>query len=121
MQWTPRILCILAILMLSLLAFDSFSPERNFLQNTAAFLIHLIPSFVLLAVLILSWKHEKAGGIIFLILGLAAGIYVFNLNAKRFESVWIGLRNALIICLPFVVAAILFLVSYTRKRKELSV
>jgi hypothetical protein len=66
-QWIPRILCILAILFVSLFALDAFSSERTFWQNVAAFLMNLIPSFVLLAVLIVAWKWEKVGGIILVI------------------------------------------------------
>ena len=61
LHWTPRIICILAILFISLFSFDSFSSERNFWQNATAFLMHNIPSFVLLAVLIVAWKWKKWG------------------------------------------------------------
>ena len=64
-HWVPRILCILAILLISMFALDSFSPERTFWQNLGAFLIHLIPSFALIALLIVAWKWELPGGIAF--------------------------------------------------------
>ena len=50
LYWTARILCILAILFVSLFSLDSFSSERTFWQNTTAFLMHNIPSFILLAI-----------------------------------------------------------------------
>jgi hypothetical protein len=120
LYWTPRILCILAILFVSLFALDSFSSERTFWQNTAAFLMHLIPSFVLLAVLIISWKWEKIGGIILTIIGLAWTVFVFILNYKRTHSVATSLLIILMLALPFVLAGILFILSYYRKKKELS-
>jgi hypothetical protein len=121
LYWTARILCILAILFISLFALDSFSSERTFWQNTTAFLMHLIPSFVLLASLIIAWKWEKVGGIILTIIGLALSIFVFVLNYKRNHfSVAIGLQNALIVAFPFVLSGILFILSHFRKKKELS-
>jgi len=121
LYWAPRILCILAILFVSLFALDSFSSERTFWQNTAAFLMHLIPSFVLLAVLIISWKWEKVGGIILTIVGLAWTVFVFILNYKRTHSVATSLLIILMVALPFVLAGILFILSYYSKKKELSV
>jgi len=119
LYWTARILCILAILFISLFALDSVSSERTFWQNTAALLMSLIPSFVLLAVLIIAWKWEKTGGIILTIIGLALSIFVFVLNYKRNHfSVAISLKNALILAIPFVLAGILFILSHYRKKKE---
>lgn len=121
LYWTARILCILAILFVSLFALDSFSSERTFWQNTTAFLKHLIPTFVLLASLIIAWKWEKAGGIIVAIIGLAFSIFVFVLNYKRNQfPVAICLLQALILGIPFVLAGILFILSHNRKKKEFS-
>ena len=121
LYWTARILCILGILFISLFALDSVSSERTFWQNTAALLMSLIPSFVLLAVLIIAWKWEKTGGIILTIIGLALSIFVFVLNYKRNHfPVAISLQNALMLAIPFVLAGILFILSHYRKKKELS-
>jgi Na+/proline symporter len=121
LYWTARILCILAILFISLFALDSVSSERTFWQNATALLMSLIPSFVLLAALIIAWKWEKTGGIILTIIGLALSIFVFVLNYKRNQfSVANSLKNALILTIPFVLAGILFILSHHRKKKELS-
>jgi len=121
LYWTARILCILAILFISLFALDSFSSERTFWQNTTAFLMHLIPSFVLLAVLIIAWKWEKVGGIILIIFGLAFSIFIFVFNYKRNQfPVMTCLMQALVIAMPFVLSGILFILSHYRKKKEFS-
>jgi hypothetical protein len=120
LYWTPRILCILAILFISLFALDSFSSERSFWQNAAAFLMHLIPSFTLVAVLIVAWKWEKVGGIILTIIGLAWCVFVFILNYKRTHAVATSLLDTLLVAIPFVLAGILFILSHNRKMKELS-
>lgn len=118
--WTPRILVILSILFISLFALDSFSPALTFWQNTAAFLIHLVPSFILLGLLVIAWKWEKAGGIIFTIFGLAFSIFIFIINYKRTQSMQISLLLVLELCIPFVLAGILFIVSHYIKKRELS-
>ena len=69
-HWLPRIICILALLFISMFAADSFAPGQTIWQQIGAFLIHLIPSFILLALLIAAWKWEFIGGIIFIIMGL---------------------------------------------------
>ena len=120
LYWTARILCILAILFVSLFALDSFSSERTFWQNTTAFLMHLIPSFVLLASLIIAWKWEKVGGIILIIFGLAFSIFIFVFNYKRNHfPVMTCLLQTLAVAIPFVLAGILFILSHYRKKKEL--
>jgi hypothetical protein len=121
LYWTARILCILAILFISLFALDSVSSERTFWQNATSLIMSLIPSFVLLAALIIAWKWEKTGGIILTIIGLALSIFVFVLNYKRNHfSVANSLKNALILAIPFVLAGILFILSHYRMKKELS-
>ena len=121
LYWTARILCIFAILLISLFSLDSFSSERTFWQNTSAFLMHLIPSFILLAVLIIAWKWEKVGGIILTIIGLAFSIFIFVFNYKRNHfPVMTCLLQTLVVAIPFVLAGILFILSHYRKKKELS-
>jgi hypothetical protein len=121
LHWTPRILCILAILFISLFALDSFSSERTFWQNTGAFLMHLIPSFVLLVILIVAWKWENIGGIILIIVGVFFCVLIFNLNYnQRHFTLWQSIRNVSMLCLPFVLAGILFILSHSAKKKELS-
>jgi prolipoprotein diacylglyceryltransferase len=119
LQWSPRIICILAILFISLFALDSFSPDRTVFQNAVAFLIHLIPSFVLLVILIIAWKWEKTGGIILIIAGLVWCIFVFTLNLRRTHSFRASLMIMGMLCLPFVISGILFIISHNRKKKEL--
>jgi hypothetical protein len=118
-HWLPRILCILAILFISLFAADAFSPGLTIWQQLGAFVIHLIPSFILLAFLILAWKWELIGGIIFMVIGLAFSPFIFMLNYHRNHSIWLSLVIILSITLPFVVVGILFLISRRLKKKNL--
>ena len=101
-HWTPRIISILAILFISLFAFDSFSPELTIWQQIAAFLMHLIPSFVLIALLIVAWKWELIGGITYTLIGLVFSPFIFTHNFNMNHSVWISLGIVLLINIPFV-------------------
>ena len=120
-HWLPRILCILAILFISLFAADAFAPGLTIWQQLGAFLIHLIPSFILLVFLFIAWKWELIGGIIFMVIGLAFTPVIFMLNYNRNDSIWLSLVIILTITIPFVVVGILFLISHRQKKKNLPV
>jgi hypothetical protein len=89
--WLPRILAILFIAFISIFALDVFGEPQWFL----ALIMHLIPSFILVILTVVSWKHEQLGGFIFISAGL------FLLISSRFES--------LIISIPALVIGALFL------------
>lgn len=116
--WTPRVLCIIAILFISLFAFDAFSPERNLWQNIGALLIHLLPSFALVALLVVAWKWELVGGILITIMGLVATPFLFNMNSRPNNSVGETLGIVLIITFPFVITGVLFIISHYVNRKQ---
>lgn len=119
-HWLPRTICILAILFVSLFAADAFSPELTIWQQLGAFIIHLIPSFILVAFLIVAWKWEYIGGIIFIIIGLGLSPFVFVHNYKMNDSIWMSLGIILSVTIPFVIVGVLFIVSYFLKKKESS-
>ncbi len=119
-HWLPRIICILAILFVSLFAADAFSPELTIWQQLGAFIMHLIPSFILIAFLIIAWKWEYIGGIIFIIIGLGLSPFVFVHNYKMNDSIWMSLGIILSITIPFVIVGILFMVSHFLKKKNFS-
>ena len=117
-HWTPRILGILMILFLSMFALDSFAPNLSLWQQIGGFLIHLIPSYILVAALAVAWKWEKLGGWLFTVIGVVFSIAVFLLNLNRNHfSAGQSMLTTLIVAVPFIVVGILFLVSY-RLRKQ---
>ena len=67
--WTPRILTILFAGFISVFALDVFDEGFGFWQTIPALLIHLIPTWILLVVLVMSWRWEWVGGILFNALG----------------------------------------------------
>jgi len=117
-RWAARILGILAIAFISLFALDVFSEGVGLGQKIVAFLMHMIPSFVLIIALIIAWKHELVGGILIALIGLAASAFVYGLNAGRSQSASIGLRTAAMIGAPFVVVGLLFIISHFLHRPK---
>jgi predicted neutral ceramidase superfamily lipid hydrolase len=105
--WLPRVLSIGFVLFLSLFSFDVFS-EYSGLSVVLPLLIHLVPSFVLLAAVLISWKHDLVGVTVFL--GFAV-FYVFMVGLNRPWSWYAGISG------PAVALGILFLLSWARKRK----
>jgi len=120
-HWLPRIICILAILFISLFAGDAFEHGDTIWEKLGAFLMHLIPSFILTIFLIIAWKWELVGGIIFMAIGLGFSPYVFMHNYNMNHSVGLSLAIVMAINMPFVLVGILFLIGHRMKRKALSV
>lgn len=119
-HWLPRVICIIAILFISMFALDAFEPGLTLWQQLEHFIMHLIPSFVMLAFLLVAWKWEKIGGIIFLVVGLTFTPYIFKHNYNMNHSVWLSLSVILMITMPFVAVGILFVVSDSLKKNGLT-
>ncbi len=119
LHWTPRIICILAILLISVFAADAFGPGLTLWQQLGGFLIHLIPSFVLIAVLVVAWKWETAGGVIFILLGLGLSPFIFKHNYDMNHSVSMSLSIIMMVNFPFVLTGILFILSDFQKKRNL--
>ncbi|HUJ09636.1 MAG TPA: hypothetical protein VL171_06375 [Verrucomicrobiae bacterium] len=68
--WTPRILGILYAAFISIFALDVFGAGYGFWGTVAALLIHLIPTGLLLLALIIAWRWECVGGLLYIGLGL---------------------------------------------------
>jgi hypothetical protein len=120
LHWAPRILCILAILFISMFALDAFGPGLTIWQQIASFLMGMVPSFLLVMLLVFAWKWEFAGGIVFLLIGLGTSPLIFIHNYTRNQSAWLSFNIMLMVCFPFIVVGILFLVNHFRKKRELT-
>jgi hypothetical protein len=119
-SWIPRIICILAILFISIFAADAFAPGLTIWQQLRDFFLHLIPSFLLLIILVISWRRELTGGILFMVIGLGMSPFIYTMNYNMNHSVWTSLLVILMITIPFVLVGLLFVVSYSLKRKNSS-
>ncbi|MCC7174793.1 MAG: hypothetical protein IT159_06320 [Bryobacterales bacterium] len=105
--WTPRIACILFAAFVSLFALDVFGGKDPWWHQILGFLIHLIPVYVLVIVLLVSWRWEWVGGAIFPGLGL---FYIYW-SWGRFR--WpFNLVNCLTIAGPMFILGGLFLAGW---------
>lgn len=100
--WLPRVLAILFILFLALFSFDVFSMEGTIFQKTGGFLIHNIPVFILIFLLVFSWKYEKLGGLLFI---LAAIVFTFFFHTYQRTDIF------LLISFPLLLTGLLFFLS----------
>ncbi len=107
-HWTPRILSFLYVLFLSLFALDVFS-EYSGWTIVLPLLIHLIPSFILLIVIAISWRYEIVGAVVFL--GFAL-FYIYAVGLDRPWSWYVG------ISCPAAIVGILFFLSWISKKKK---
>jgi hypothetical protein len=64
--WTPRVLGILIAGLLTLLSTDVFAAGYPFWQSILGFLIHMLPAFAVILVIVLAWRWEWIGATGFL-------------------------------------------------------
>lgn len=119
LYWTPRLLCILAILFVSMFALDAFDPRLTLWQQILGFLIHLTPVYILIALLVVAWKWELVGGLLLAAFGLITSPFVFVLNYNRVHSVGSCLLILLMITFPFIVVGMLFVWHHWMAKKML--
>jgi len=116
--WTPRILAIMFILFLSLFSLDVFEGNYGFWGTILGLFMHNIPTLILLVVLLISWKREIVGGIVFCLAGL---LYIARLAFTAITNPpfhWYYLSWSLTIAGPALLIGILFLVGWSKKRKK---
>jgi hypothetical protein len=105
LYWAPRALCMVFALFISLFALDVFNEGNGFWGTTLALLVHLIPTFLIIVLLAVSWRWEWIGGILFPLLGL---LYVVWARNKPFGV----LSTLLLIAGPLVLTGGLFLLNW---------
>ena len=115
--WTPRILSIIFICFLALFSLDVISPELSFWQIVVGLFIHNIPVFILLIVLLISWKHEIVGGIAFILAGaLYVATILMNILRNSFE--WYMVSWILTIAGPAFLIGVLFIINWIKRQNN---
>ena len=111
--WTPRALSIVFIAFLSLFALDVFDEHLGLWRTVLALTMHLIPSFVLIAALVLAWRWEWIGAALYAAAGLLYVGWVVSMSRPvppAMRLIWI-----LTIAGPAFVIAGLFLANWLRR------
>jgi hypothetical protein len=99
-HWAPRVAAILIIFFVSLFSLDVFEMEASPLELLGGFLVHNIPSIVMLLLLIFAWKRPVVG--FFAFLAAAALFAIFFV--RDIDS----LPVLLLIIFPILLVAFLF-------------
>ncbi len=107
--WAARGMSILFVVFISVFALDVFSEEYAFWETILALILHLVPTFVLIVILLIAWKWEVIGGAIFILMGFG---YFFMAGFHRPIS-WYVLISG-----PLFLTGVLFLLSRFFVRKS---
>jgi hypothetical protein len=111
--WAPRVLSIMFIAFLALFSLDVITPESSLKEIIVGLIMHNIPVFIMIIVLVIAWKHEIVGAIAFLLAGV---IYVVFTTRSGLD--WrIALSWSMTIAGPAFLIGGLFLVNWLRKRQ----
>jgi len=105
--WLPRVLSIAFVLFLSLFSLDVFTEYTGWDLILALFM-HLLPSLVLLGIVIISWKYDLVGAIVF------SGFAIFYIFAAGFNRPWSWYA---FISGPAIIVGILFFITWLQKRR----
>jgi hypothetical protein len=109
--WTPRILGTIFVLFLMMFSLDIFQPGLTAWQIAVGLFMHNIPALLLLIVILISWKYEIVGGIVFILAGL---LYILMLAVNsKFE--WYMLSWLATISGPAFLVGSLFIINWRKK------
>lgn len=103
-------MAILFAVFISLFALDVFGQGYGFLETIIALIMHLLPTFLIILMLLIAWKFEIIGGLMFILLGL---IYI---SKSYGEAEFLAL---LIMAGPLLLIGILFIICRFSRKKEL--
>jgi len=100
--WFPRVLAVVYALFIALFSFDVFSLDSSLLDKLGGFLIHNIPTLIILFALFLSWKKPIYGGTAFIVIGA-----IFTLFFRTYQR-W---DIFILISAPILLIGILFILN----------
>jgi hypothetical protein len=108
-HWMPRAIGVLYAAFISIFALDAWGTGAGFWEELAGFLIHLIPTFLVIIALVIAWKWPRVGG--FLFMGLAVAFTLF--------FGWREIEILLLLALPLAIIGVLFLADEWANRVQL--
>jgi len=110
--WAPRVLAMAFIAFLFFFSLDAVNEKVDFWETAPNLFMHNIPALVLLAALIISWKYELAGAIVFTLTGV---LYVtWLLNTPRLGRLFV--TCLLTVAFPASLTGVLFFVNWMLKK-----
>ncbi len=109
LYWFTRVLAILAILFMLMFSLDAFGGDEPVGKQILGFLLHSIPVLILICALVIAWKHEIFGGLIFILLSAALAVLWHSFT---------GNPGSLIILAPFFLIGLLFMLNGVLSRRR---
>lgn len=110
-SWIARILTMAFAAFLSIFALDVFSNQLGIWEIISHLLLHLIPSFVIILVLLFSWRREWIGCVAFLLLGIAyIGLTWNRFGPFAYPAIWA----------PLMLLSLLYCFSWRSRKKMAS-
>jgi prepilin signal peptidase PulO-like enzyme (type II secretory pathway) len=86
---------------MTIFSFDVFGGDDSFGLKMLGFLVHNIPVLILIVILIISWKWEMAGGVLFILASISGTVFFHSFS---------GNPGSLIVIAPFLIIGILFII-----------
>jgi hypothetical protein len=106
--WIPRALMILYAAFLLLFSFDVFDSSPVTALQIQAFLIHSIPTFIILILLGVSWRAPVLAGILF---------FAVTCTVTFFFQTYQSIVLVSMLSLPPLIGAILFWISASKQKR----
>lgn len=80
--WIPRGIAIAFLLFLMLFSLDVFGSEGSIFLQIVGFIIHSLPSLLMLAILVLNWRNPYRCGLLFLVVAA-----LFTLKYRAYQRI----------------------------------
>ena len=110
LHWAARIATLMIIVFISLFSLDVFESEGSPLELLGGFIIHNIPSIVLIILLLFALKRPVVGFVGFLLTAILAAIF--------FAGNGIEIPNMIMFVLPLLLIASLFYADWKWKNPK---
>ncbi len=107
--WLPRIVSILFTCFIGMFSLDTFNQKIPFSAMLLGFLIHNIPTFILLIILIISWKKSLLGAILFFLSSIVMFLFIKIRNFEYF----------IMLIFPLLLLGSLFLLDWVTNRSKI--
>jgi len=75
-RWLPRIMSLLLLVLLIMIALAVIGSGYGLRLTVISFILRLLPALILALAIYIAWQRERAGGLIFLLLGLAYNLKI---------------------------------------------
>lgn len=107
LTWAPRIFGLGLSLFLGVISLDAMGRGPDVMETAVALSMGFIPAAIILVTVIVAWKHELVGAIVF------AALAIFYVVTSIGHLSWI-----LVIGSPLVIAAALYFIGWRYRTNE---